>query len=412
MWEKPWKYKESLVICAGFFTIGILLQLTIGKININLLAFPVNVGMLGIFAGILIYLNFTKSYFAKWLSSHYAAIPSMLALAALIIVMGLTRQYPSETFVPGISGKLGIAQMLSSWSFALLFMWFLTILGMVIFRRAKHFKIKKDIPFMLNHLGLFIALTAGILGSADMQRLEITTSLKKAEWRATDKLGNMVELPLAIELNNFTIEEYPPKLMLVDNSTGKVLPDGAPENILLEDNVKSGTLLNWEITVIRHIEDAARVANSDTVNYVAFNSPGSTYAVYVKAHNKITGKTNEGWVSCGSFLFPYKAIWLDDGCSLIMPDREPKRYASDITVFRKDKDEVSGVVEVNKPLAVDEWKIYQVSYDEDKGKWSAISIFELVKDPWLPIVYTGIWMMIAGAIGMFMFAPKRKEDKE
>lgn len=50
-----------------------------------------------------------------------------------------------------------------------------------------------------------------------------------------------------------------------------------------------------------------------------------------------------------------------------------------------------------------------MSYDETKGKWSRMSVFELVRDPWLPIVYTGILMMIAGAIGLFLSAPVKKE---
>ena len=68
------------------------------------------------------------------------------------------------------------------------------------------------------------------------------------------------------------------------------------------------------------------------------------------------------------------------------------------------------VIEVNKPFELEGWKIYQLSYDESKGRWSDISVFELVRDPWLPVVYTGIWMMIAGAVCLFALSQKRKED--
>lgn len=53
-----------------------------------------------------------------------------------------------------------------------------------------------------------------------------------------------------------------------------------------------------------------------------------------------------------------------------------------------------------------------MSYDETKGKWSRMSVFELVRDPWLPIVYTGILMMIAGAIGLFLSAPVKKNSMD
>lgn len=48
-------------------------------------------------------------------------------------------------------------------------------------------------------------------------------------------------------------------------------------------------------------------------------------------------------------------------------------------------------------MKVDGWKIYQYSYDTRMGKDNEISIFQLVKDPWLPLVYAGIFMMLAGA---------------
>ena len=48
-----------------------------------------------------------------------------------------------------------------------------------------------------------------------MQRLKMTTRMGSAEWRATDDKGQLIELPLAIELKDFTIDEYPPKLMLM-----------------------------------------------------------------------------------------------------------------------------------------------------------------------------------------------------
>ena len=63
-------------------------------------------------------------------------------------------------------------------------------------------------------------------------------------------------------------------------------------------------------------------------------------------------------------------------------------------------------------MKVEGWKSYQVRYDESKGKWSTASVFWLVRNPWIVVVYIGIWMMIAGAVCMFVFAPKHKEDKE
>jgi len=133
-------------------------------------------------------------------------------------------------------------------------------------------------------------------------------------------------------------------------------------------------------------------------------------AVYASAENRKTGAKAEGWVSCGNFMFPFAALQLNDKASLIMPPVEPRRYSSDVTVYQKDDKTVEGVVEVNRPLAAGGWKIYQSSYDQTMGRWSEISIFQLVRDPWLPYVYAGIFMMLAGALWLFIFAPKKLEE--
>lgn len=411
MWQKPWGYKEGFTICGGLFLVGTLLQITLGKVNLDLLAYPVNL-ILGLVYVILLILAFTlsrKVYLFRWMGSYQAAVTSMIAVVVLTVIMGLTLQVNAKIHIHGIAGWFGFSQMLSAWSFTLLLTWFISLLGIVTLRRIRHFK-GKDIPFLFNHLGLFLALTGAILGSADMQRLKMQTSIGKAEWRAYDEEQQLVELPLAVELQDFTIDEYPPKLMLIDNETGKVIPEGKAENILVEDSVSSGTLQDWQISIERRLPLAARVATEDTVKYVEFHSVGATYALYAKARNSRTGETREGWVSCGSFLFPYKAIRLNEEMSLVMPDREPRRFASRVVVYTPSGRRDSTTIEVNKPFQIEGWKIYQLSYDESKGKWSETSIFEIVRDPWLPVVYAGIWMMIAGAVCMFTIAGKRKEE--
>ena len=84
-----------------------------------------------------------------------------------------------------------------------------------------------------------------------------------------------------------------------------------------------------------------------------------------------------------------------------MPEPEPKRFASEVTVYTKEGERTDALIEVNKPLSIGGWKIYQLSYDETKGKWSRTSIFELVRDPWLPVVYAGILMMLLGSVCLF-----------
>lgn len=411
MWKKPWGYREGATIAAGLLLTGILLQGSVGKIDWELLSWPVNIILLLVYIIVLAMVSGLSGriYLFRWLGSYAAAVTSLAAVVVMTVIMGLIRQTGPQT-VSGVAPWLGFSQMLSAWPFALLFTWLITVLGLTAFRHLYPFR-WRNIPFLLNHLGLFVAVVAAVLGNADLQRLKMTTVVGKAEWRAYDEAGQQSELPLAIELQHFTIDEYPPKLMLIDNGTGKVLPEGKPEHLLLGSGEQEGQLADWRIRVVRQMAESARVATEDTVKFVAFHSIGATYAVYIEADNRLTGVRREGWVSCGSFLFPYKALRLDEQVSLVMPEREPQRFASDVKLYTQSGRKLEAVIEVNRPLTVEGWKLYQLSYDESKGKWSDISVFELVRDPWLPLVYIGIWMLIAGAVWMFVTASKRKEEQ-
>ena len=94
-----------------------------------------------------------------------------------------------------------------------------------------------------------------------------------------------------------------------------------------------------------------------------------------------------------------------------MPDREPSRYVSDVNIYTKSGRSLRTQVEVNHPVTVEGWKIYQTSYDENMGKWSTLSIFELVRDPWQPAVYLGMALLFIGAV-LMLFMPRNNDDKE
>lgn len=90
---------------------------------------------------------------------------------------------------------------------------------------------------------------------------------------------------------------------------------------------------------------------------------------------------------------------------------DQSRYASYVTVYDKENGEkLDAVIEVNRPISVRGWTVYQLSYDYEHGDDARYSIFELVRDPWLPIVYAGIFMILAGAVSLpFLSYPSNKE---
>ncbi len=242
MWNNPWRYAEGCAIGAGLLITGLVLQLTTGKVDAALFRYPVNLLAGGAYLALILVLHLLsrRSTALRWFSGFEASITSLCFWLVLVILMGLTPQVaPTESLSGGLIARLGFNQMTTSWPFMLLFLYMLTVLGLVTLRRLSRFR-PKDIPFTLNHAGLFITLWAAILGNGDLRRLRMPVTEGAAEWRATDETGGLVELPLAIELKSFTIDEYPPKLMVIDNTTGKALPEGQPANLLVEEAPLTG----------------------------------------------------------------------------------------------------------------------------------------------------------------------------
>jgi hypothetical protein len=277
--------KEGFLIGGGLIFAGLMLELSVGPVDWDAFRWPVNgivlAGFLVLIA--IIFLLRKRVYGFQFIGTFKAAIPALVYAVMLTIIMGLTRQEVNGVW---------LNNMLSFWPFVLIYVYIAVILGQIILRRTLHFQWKRDIPFLLNHLGLFLAMTTATLGNADMQRLKMITVKGEPEWRALTSQQQIVEMPIAIELKEFIMETY------------------------------------------------------------------------------------------------------DDG--------SPRRFASDIQILTKTGKNIQTTVEVNKPIEVDGWKIYQYGYDTQMGAMSQTSILELVSDPWLPLVYTGIYMMLAGAVCMFI----------
>ncbi|MBR7026268.1 MAG: cytochrome c biogenesis protein ResB [Bacteroidales bacterium] len=291
MWTKPWKMTEGFLIGGGLLLAGVLLRKVAGPIDWSVFAWPVNlIVLILLVAGIgVMYVLRRRVYAFEWMMHSSAAVPCLLYAAVLTIVMGLLPQVRA-------GGIPWLSQMLTFWPFVLIWAWMMVISALAALNHLLRWKVR-EIPFILNHLGVVVAIVAATLGNADTRSLQMTVFSGSPEWRAVDDEGMVQEPGLAIELHKFTMEEY--------------------------------------------------------------------------------------------------------------PDHSPKRFASDISVYTEDGQSVQGVVEVNKPLKVNGWKIYQYGYDSSRGAESEYSVFQLVHDPWIFWVYLGIFMMIAGAVCLMLFmAPK------
>lgn len=315
---KPWHLKEGFLLGAGLIVMGLVLQLSIGPINWSIFTWPVNIVALGVLVAVIVGMHLLRRRGGafQFLATFGAAVPALAYGTLLTIVMGLTRQEPDGSW---------LSDMLTFWPFVLIYTYIVLILGLVTLKRL--FTVRRHgirtaltrlLPFLLNHAGLFLALTTATLGNADMKRLQMwttnnpemanmlsgTEAFNRYERFALDEQSRKVELPLAIELKRFIMETY------------------------------------------------------------------------------------------------------DDG--------SPKRYASDVIIYSKaTQHQYAATIDVNHPVELDGWKIYQKDYRLTQlGDECQISILELVSDPWLPWVYTGIYMMLVGALLLLFFGAGRGRKRE
>jgi len=156
---------------------------------------------------------------------------------------------------------------------------------------------------------------------------------------------------------------------------------------------KTFLLGNWNCVVLRYLPDAVLV----NTNFVTYQDTGSVPAALISAANS-SGAKVQGWITCGNYLNPQRILQLDSVVSLAMTDPMPRKLSSDVIIYAEHNRIFHATISVNKPCKIDGWYIYQSGYDTNMGKWSRISELELVSDPWLGVVYTGMILLLIGTI--------------
>jgi hypothetical protein len=402
MWRQPWRYAESIAFVLGLMAAGFALQAVLGAFNFSAISSPVNLFIAGVIIVFpLVFSIWRKTLFYQWFSGVPFSVSLTGGLLVLGIVMGLTPQMEQlnphdKSFIT----MAGFRQMTSSHAFVIIYFVTLLSLWTLIVRRLFTFRIK-DYAFYLNHIGLWLLLFAAGLGAADLRRYVMYVNEGETQWQVYNKNDMPLELPIAIQLNDFQMEEYPPKLVIIDHRTGDALPENKPQYFQVDETNPSGKLLDWNIRVKKYIHHAVR--SNDTNNlYREAHIAAAAPAVLIEASNIKTNKTLSGWVCGGNRSQPHAYQTLDNHRLLVVTQAEPKKFVSDIDVYTPDGLSVHALLEVNKPLKIGNWMIYQYGYDSQAGKASAYSSFELVYDPWKWLVYTGIVLLAAGAVCLIL----------
>lgn len=395
-----WGYKRAFLRCALLFVVGTTLQLAVGDIDSSLLHYPWGLILAVNYLYLLVvaYAMRNRWRWLRQLGDDKACLSSLAAFGAIVIVFGLTRQDPARE---GLVGALGFSRMTSSWPFNLLLFYFMTTLGIRTVSDIHHLRDRR-MAAVLTHLGVFVLLVAGTFGSGDTVRCMVTTRVGTPVSIGRDDSGHEVRLPFALTLDDFSIEEYPPKLYLLDTRR----ESSSREFLSVEADGAEAVIGDWRIRAEHSLDMAGRLPEES--DWRAMKHVGAAPAVYASAENTVTGERFSGWVSCGSHIFEPSYLMLDDGMAVAMPRREAKRYLSRVNIMEEGGIRRDVEIEVNHPARVGSWRVYQVGYDTSKGRWSDTSVLECIRDPWYGAAHLALWMLLAAGVVMFVTAGGRR----
>ena len=399
-----WGYKKAFGRCACIFLAGIALQFCLGDLNNAFLHYPWSViaALFFAYALYLIYYLSDKFPGLRKLYDHYACVSALAAMVIMTIFFGSIAQDDEAT---GFFSKIGFTRMTSSWPFNLILLYFTATLGLGVINDLAHIKHRKWVP-VISHLCVFVILTAGIFGSADKKFIELTATLNKpTNTGVVEETGESYKLPFEMTLKKFTIEEYAPRLRVINMQDRNASRDF----LSIEQAGLSKSFGDWDVKVDQFMLNAM----PDSLGFRELTHVGSAPAALVTATNRVTKQSSQGWITSGSFIFEPERLQLTPTEMVSMSPSIPKHYQSNVHIVDAKGKEKDLAIVVNSPAQIGSWQIYQYSYDTERGKYSTISIFECIHDGWYSIVQVALWLLLLVGVMMFFTAGRRrKEDKK
>jgi hypothetical protein len=394
---------------AVFFTLfavvaGFAVELLTGGSGISIPAWPANFMFLIAFAASILTLGLAMraNPTVSWLGGIPVGLSMIVGLALLSLIGGVLPQDP----VPAgsVVATLRLNGIFSGWPFAFVTLLFLVNLGLSLVWKLVPFRLA-NLQFVLFHGGFWIALSCGLLGTADLQRLVVPLDEGRGSAVAYDMASKtVIHLPYSIHLKDFQIDEYVPQLALYDPSADRVIEDKArrmPE-------VRKGAHAVWpgiaEVTVLEFMPDALPDRSGRPVP--VSDRKGVPFA---RIRLETPGRPPvEGWINAGGPSTEPRFCQAGT-YFIVMAPGPAKAYRSHVVITGSDGERRTETLEVNKPVDFRGWKLYQMGYDEKAGRWSTMSLVEAVRDPWLPAVYLGFFMIMGGNLLFFWKGVKKME---
>jgi hypothetical protein len=188
------------IILIIYLAVAIALQFLTGNIPLSFLSFPLDLILALIWAVVMISIWKTrrKSLFVAFMLSRGATV------SAIVLFLGFS-------LAVGISGQ---RELVSTWVFAAVMLYFQTVLVYVILRgwRAQTATGARlgaiRWRFLLNHVGILLAVSSAFWGAPDTEVLRVRAIRDLPVRDAFTMDGTMGWLPFEITLKEFNVDTY------------------------------------------------------------------------------------------------------------------------------------------------------------------------------------------------------------
>jgi hypothetical protein len=365
-------------------------------------------------------------------------IIAIACVAGTLIPQGMdvakyTRHYPDAADRMELFGKLGLTHVFNS-------VWFIGLLctlassvavcstrRFATVLRTSGYARHRAFGSMLTHISILLILTGGVIRAVWGEKGYI--ELREGRTNGQFVTENGVQpLPFAIHLAKFEIETYDGAKPGGDSGKmdpAQSKPGDCCDGLLVArpDNNLKATLpikvgveqlfCEFRITVLKYIPDfIVDVQTHDVTSrsneprnpaiLVAVNGPTYQNHRWLFArfpdftmHTKETGQTGPS---------PLEMVYQSHGAveHKMTPTGPIKSFKSTLTLVEGKSIVGERTVEVNRPFGYRGYTFYQSGYNPDDLSYTSLQV---VKDPGVPVVYTGFSLMIVGLFIVFYLNP-------
>lgn len=228
-----------------------------------------------------------------------------------------------------------------------------TLCALLILGCARYGRGLRRAVFWPAHLGIVLILLGAGLGF--LSGVSGHLAMPMGSWHMADRLpagqGDSIPLGFGLSVRDFDVKHYDPTYLLYHPKT----------------------------------DEARKAEDYSLVTELALTVDG---VLPIEGYGEVP--RSELWDVAASAWVPQ--LSLTNGWVLQRGRETPKEYTATLDI-RKGRETETRVLKVNKPVTVNDWRIYLVSYEMHPRQY--VQVF-LRRDPGRRVVIAGIWLVIVG----------------